>query len=215
MSADLAMTCPADDTSIEYEYHTITLEKGDNGFGFTISDGTAGQKVKKILDADRCGNLRQGDILVSVNGINLSSFLHSKVVEILKECPIGMTVDMTVKRKKRFRSKTPVIFQTHAASFPVINDITYMQASSNMNDASSMMRTVYDSTHLDSTNKLPSARNCKTPSEEILMMSRAATTPVPHYNDWSNSYAPVDAITGRGADAFINSNMAWSIIQFN
>lgn len=192
---ELTLSCSSDDTSIEYEYQTVTLEKGDNGFGFTISDGTAGQKVKKILDPDRCGSLRQGDILVSVNGINLSSFPHSKVVEILKECRIGMTVDITVKRKKRFRSKTPVIFQPHSGSFPVITDGSYLQGSFNPNDPSSMMRPAYDASYMDAGTKLP-VRNCKTPSEEILMMARTASTPVPHFNDWTNSYAPVDGISG-------------------
>ena len=47
----------------DFELITVNLEKGENGFGFTISDGNTGQKVKKILDEDRCGNLRQGDLL--------------------------------------------------------------------------------------------------------------------------------------------------------
>lgn len=104
---------PPDMNEEDYDFITVNLEKGENGFGFTISDGNSGQKVKKILDEDRCGNLRQGDLLHSVNGINLSALPHTRVVDVLKECPIGESSTMIVKRKKRFRSKTPVLQPTH------------------------------------------------------------------------------------------------------
>lgn len=96
----------------EFEFASISITKGHNGFGFTISDGNAGQKVKKILDMDRCGNLRQGDLLASVNGLNLAPLNHTQVVEVLKNCSIGDTASITVKRKKRFRSKTPINLQS-------------------------------------------------------------------------------------------------------
>ncbi|XP_053207275.1 membrane-associated guanylate kinase, WW and PDZ domain-containing protein 3-like [Panonychus citri] len=92
----------------EYEFINISLTKGSDGFGFTISDSDKGQKVKKILDTERCGPLRVGDILVTVNNTDLSSLPHVKVVEALKQCSIGETSSMTVKRKKKFRSKTPL-----------------------------------------------------------------------------------------------------------
>ncbi|KAI1286845.1 Membrane-associated guanylate kinase, WW and PDZ domain-containing protein 2 [Halotydeus destructor] len=98
----------------EYEFFAVSITKGSNGFGFTISDGTTGQKVKKILDTDRCGNLKQGDLLVSVNGINLAELPHTDVVEILKNCPIGSSANITIKRKLRFRSKTPMNLQSVA-----------------------------------------------------------------------------------------------------
>lgn len=85
----------------------LKIFKGDNGFGFTIADSLQGQKVKKILDSDICKNVVVGDILLSINNINVKqmthsqviesvfknfSFIHtiicnSKVVEVLKECP--------------------------------------------------------------------------------------------------------------------------------
>lgn len=109
----------------EHEFVNVNIEKGENGFGFTISDGNTGQKVKKILDEDRCGNLRQGDLLFSVNGINLSVLPHSRVVQVLKECPVGEGATMTVKRKRRFRSKTPILQPTSnydiESSVPVRN----------------------------------------------------------------------------------------------
>jgi hypothetical protein len=68
--------------------------------------------VKKILDIDRCGALRQGDILMSINGRDLSVMSHLDVVEALKQCPIDESAVLMVKRKKRFRSKTPVTLQS-------------------------------------------------------------------------------------------------------
>ncbi|RWS17992.1 membrane-associated guanylate kinase: WW and PDZ domain-containing protein 2-like protein [Dinothrombium tinctorium] len=96
----------------EYDYVPITLTKGVNGFGFTISDGNSGQKVKKILDVERCGLLRQGDILANINGIELLSLSHLQVVDVLKQCPVGEPTSIVVKRKKRFRSKTPITLQS-------------------------------------------------------------------------------------------------------
>ncbi|RWS31352.1 membrane-associated guanylate kinase: WW and PDZ domain-containing protein 2-like protein [Leptotrombidium deliense] len=96
----------------EYDYISLSLTKGVNGFGFTISDGDCGQKVKKILDLDRCGLMRQGDILKSINGIELLSMSHLQVVDVLKQCSIGDPTSVVVKRKKRFRSKTPVTLQS-------------------------------------------------------------------------------------------------------
>lgn len=100
------------DDDREYEFISITLTRGSDGFGFTISDSIKGQSVKKILDVERCGLLRQGDVLVNVNNIDLSFLPHSKVVEALKQCPIGEAANITVKRKKRFRSKTPLVLQS-------------------------------------------------------------------------------------------------------
>ncbi len=41
--------------------------------------------MNKILDIDRCGALRQGDILMSINGRDLSVMSHLDVVEALKQ----------------------------------------------------------------------------------------------------------------------------------
>jgi C-terminal processing protease CtpA/Prc len=93
---------------VEFDFFSVVLEKGTSGFGFTIADGKSGQKVRKVLDPERCGSLRQGDILCAVNHIDLTPLVHNQVVDILKNCPLGQTATITVKRKKRFRSKTPV-----------------------------------------------------------------------------------------------------------
>lgn len=41
------------------EYLTMSIVKGAMGFGFTIADSAYGQKVKKILDRQRCKNLME------------------------------------------------------------------------------------------------------------------------------------------------------------
>ncbi|CAG2168782.1 unnamed protein product, partial [Oppiella nova] len=104
---------PPDLNDEEIDIISVTLTKGIQGFGFTISDAHSGQKVKKILDVDRCGALRQGDILMSINGCDLSDMSHLEVVDALKQCPIDESAVLMVKRKKRFRSKTPIILQNN------------------------------------------------------------------------------------------------------
>lgn len=76
------------------------------GFGFTISEGQNGQKVKKILDHDRCAALRQGDILLSINGYDLTPLSHLDVVEVLKQCPLEDPTEFMIKRKKRSQTKS-------------------------------------------------------------------------------------------------------------
>ena len=98
----------------EYELITVTLKRGDQGFGFTIIDAIAGQRVKKIQNTEVCSNLKQGDIIISLNCEDVTKLSHKEVVERLKNCPSGKDVVMVVKRKKRFRSKTPMAMHTDA-----------------------------------------------------------------------------------------------------
>ncbi|KAG7199732.1 hypothetical protein KM043_000407 [Ampulex compressa] len=107
-------------TSSKPEFLSIAIVKGTMGFGFTIADSAHGQKVKKILDRQRCKNLMEGDILVNINDINVRNTCHSEVVQVLKECPRNEEALIHVQRasiksaekKERnsqdfFRSKTP------------------------------------------------------------------------------------------------------------
>lgn len=96
----------------EFEYITVTLRRGDQGFGFTISDSVAGQKVRKIQNNEACANLKQGDILISLNGQDITKLTHKELVERLKNFPPGQDIILNVKRKKRFRSKTPMAMHT-------------------------------------------------------------------------------------------------------
>ncbi|XP_015584769.1 membrane-associated guanylate kinase, WW and PDZ domain-containing protein 1 isoform X2 [Cephus cinctus] len=102
------------------EFLSISIVKGSIGFGFTIADSAHGQKVKKILDRQRCKNLMEGDILVNINDTNVCNMCHSEVVQVLKDCPRNQEAlihvqrtTMKSKEKKEkssqdfFRSKTP------------------------------------------------------------------------------------------------------------
>ncbi|XP_031777557.1 membrane-associated guanylate kinase, WW and PDZ domain-containing protein 1 isoform X3 [Nasonia vitripennis] len=68
------------------EFLTIPIVKGITGFGFTIADSAHGQKVKKILDRERCKNLMESDILVNINEVNVRNMCHAEVVQVLKDC---------------------------------------------------------------------------------------------------------------------------------
>ncbi|XP_026277849.2 membrane-associated guanylate kinase, WW and PDZ domain-containing protein 1 isoform X2 [Frankliniella occidentalis] len=109
------------------EFLTISIVKGAMGFGFTIADSAYGQKVKKILDRQRCKTLQEGDILVEINNVNVRTMCHGDVVQVLKDCPRNVDATITVQRgsssnknkvrkkedlllsggRKAYRSKTP------------------------------------------------------------------------------------------------------------
>lgn len=81
------------------EIHDIIIIKGDQGFGFTIAESNIwGQKVKKILDRQCCKNLQEGDILLSINNINIKNLTHNEVVQVLKECPKNQETLLRVTR---------------------------------------------------------------------------------------------------------------------
>jgi atrophin-1 interacting protein 3 (BAI1-associated protein 1) len=81
------------------EIHDIIIVKGDQGFGFTIAESNIyGQKVKKILDRQCCKNLQEGDILLSINNINIKNLTHNDVVQVLKECPKNTETVLRVQR---------------------------------------------------------------------------------------------------------------------
>ncbi|XP_063219492.1 membrane-associated guanylate kinase, WW and PDZ domain-containing protein 1 isoform X3 [Bacillus rossius redtenbacheri] len=80
------------------EFLSIGIVKGAMGFGFTIADSAYGQKVKKILDRQRCKNLMEGDILVDINSINVRNMSHGEVVQVLKDCVRNQEATVTVQR---------------------------------------------------------------------------------------------------------------------
>lgn len=81
------------------EIHDIIIVKGDQGFGFTIAESNLwGQKVKKILDRQCCKDLMEGDILLSINNINIKNLTHTEVVQVLKECPKNQETVLRVQR---------------------------------------------------------------------------------------------------------------------
>ena len=74
---------------VEGEPRVVCLRKSANGFGFNIVGGVGGDGifVSFILTggaADVSGELRKGDQIVSVNGVDLSEATHEQAAEVLK-----------------------------------------------------------------------------------------------------------------------------------
>ncbi|XP_065215040.1 membrane-associated guanylate kinase, WW and PDZ domain-containing protein 2 isoform X2 [Planococcus citri] len=91
------------------EILTMSIVKGSEGFGFTIADSAYGQKVKKIIDKQRCENLQEGDILAEINNISVRKMCHSDVVQVLKDCTSNKAATISVERmnfsKNKLRNK--------------------------------------------------------------------------------------------------------------
>ncbi|XP_076643505.1 MAGUK family member discs large 1 isoform X15 [Halictus rubicundus] len=94
------------------EVRTVVLNKGSSGLGFNIVGGEDGEGIfiSFILaggPADLSGELRRGDQIVSVNGINLRTATHEEAAAALKGT--GQTVTIVVQYKpedyNRFEAK--------------------------------------------------------------------------------------------------------------
>ncbi|XP_054158773.1 membrane-associated guanylate kinase, WW and PDZ domain-containing protein 2-like [Oppia nitens] len=159
---------PVDLNDDDYDILTVELTKGIQGFGFTICDAQLGQKVKKILDVDRSHDLKQGDILMSINSINLSEMSHLEVVEALKQCPVGQSAILMVKRPKlqhRYRQQ-----QHQQQRLPQTPLETNNNTSSRWHTNGSNNQTT-------------------TPTDDELMMMSMATT-TNHNNNITTTYTP-------------------------
>ncbi|XP_046822553.1 membrane-associated guanylate kinase, WW and PDZ domain-containing protein 2-like isoform X3 [Vespa crabro] len=114
--------CKDSPVSSKSEFLSIAIVKGAMGFGFTIADSAHGQKVKKILDRQRCKNLMEGDILVSINDINVRNMCHSEVVQVLKDCPRNeealVHVQRTTIKSKEKKEKNTQDFFRNTRSHP-------------------------------------------------------------------------------------------------
>lgn len=80
------------------ENFEIELCKGERGFGFTITDSLQGQRVKNILNPECCLNLMENDIIIEVNGQNVRSMPHAKLVEMFKDFQPGQKAKMIISR---------------------------------------------------------------------------------------------------------------------
>ncbi|VDK61353.1 unnamed protein product [Onchocerca ochengi] len=102
----------------------IIINKGSNGFGFTIFESIQGQRVKKILYPERCENLLEGDTLLEMRTTyphgnpscpigeervtNFRGMPHHELVSILRDCPVGFWAKLIVRRNSpKHRSRTP------------------------------------------------------------------------------------------------------------
>ncbi|XP_069705546.1 disks large 1 tumor suppressor protein isoform X5 [Periplaneta americana] len=97
---------------ISREVRTVVLSKGNTGLGFNIVGGEDGEGifVSFILaggPADLSGELRRGDQILSVNGINLRSATHEEAAQALKGA--GQTVTIVAQYRpeeyNRFEAK--------------------------------------------------------------------------------------------------------------
>ncbi|KAK6319750.1 hypothetical protein J4Q44_G00088570 [Coregonus suidteri] len=82
------------------ELLTVTMVKGAEGFGFTIADSSTGQRVKQVLEPGVQGGvgLNEGDLILEVNQQGVAGAGHGRVVELLKECPVGAEATLLIQR---------------------------------------------------------------------------------------------------------------------
>ncbi|KAL0962947.1 hypothetical protein UPYG_G00347480 [Umbra pygmaea] len=80
------------------ELLTLTMVKGPEGFGFTIADSPGGQRVKQVLEPQGCPGLCEGDLIVEINQQGVHGLSHTQVVELLKECPVGVETSLVIQR---------------------------------------------------------------------------------------------------------------------
>uniref|UniRef100_A0A1A7XR21 Membrane-associated guanylate kinase, WW and PDZ domain-containing protein 2 n=1 Tax=Iconisemion striatum TaxID=60296 RepID=A0A1A7XR21_9TELE len=82
------------------ELLTVTMVKGAEGFGFTIADSPTGQRVKQVLEPGSQGasGLIEGDLILEVNQQPVAAAGHGRVVELLKECPVGAEATILIQR---------------------------------------------------------------------------------------------------------------------
>ncbi|XP_063681014.1 multiple PDZ domain protein-like isoform X2 [Bolinopsis microptera] len=76
----------------------IRLWKGPKGLGFSVGGGlgtTQPPHIKRIYSgspAHKCGRLIPGDVITSVNGVDLSALSHVEVVNVIRYMPMGEVV---------------------------------------------------------------------------------------------------------------------------
>ncbi|KAJ7998231.1 hypothetical protein DPEC_G00220440 [Dallia pectoralis] len=82
------------------ELLSVTMVKGAEGFGFTIADSPTGQRVKQVLEPGVQGGvgLNEGDLILEVNQQGVAGAGHGRVVELLKECPVGDEATLLIQR---------------------------------------------------------------------------------------------------------------------
>ncbi|XP_034563270.1 disks large homolog 1-like [Notolabrus celidotus] len=87
----------AGDDDIPRDPRRVVLQRGSTGLGFNIVGGEDGEGIfiSFILaggPADLCGELRKGDRILSVNGVDLSSATHEQAAAALKNAGQNVTI---------------------------------------------------------------------------------------------------------------------------
>ncbi|XP_054459303.1 disks large homolog 1-like [Anoplopoma fimbria] len=100
------------DDDVTRDPRRVVLQRGSTGLGFNIVGGEDGEGIfiSFILaggPADLCGELRKGDRILSVNGVDLSSATHEQAAAALKNA--GQTVTIVAQYRpeeySRFEAK--------------------------------------------------------------------------------------------------------------
>ncbi|XP_077539453.1 membrane associated guanylate kinase, WW and PDZ domain containing protein magi isoform X6 [Haemaphysalis longicornis] len=91
------------------EYHSVELQRGVRGFGFSIRGGREFHSmplfVLRIADqgpAQLSGKLQVGDQILEVNGIDTKNMTHASAINIIRQG--GHTVRLLVKRTRKVPS---------------------------------------------------------------------------------------------------------------
>jgi C-terminal processing protease CtpA/Prc len=97
---------------LKREVRTVILQKGGSGLGFNIVGGEDGEGIfiSFILaggPADLSGELRRGDQILSVNGINLRNATHEEAAQALKGTNQTVTIVVQYRPEEynRFEAK--------------------------------------------------------------------------------------------------------------
>ncbi|XP_041075843.1 disks large homolog 3 isoform X8 [Polyodon spathula] len=120
------------------EPRKILLHKGSTGLGFNIVGGEDGEGifVSFILaggPADLSGELRRGDRILSVNGVNLRSATHEQAAAALKRA--GQTVTIIAQYRPEGRNPEYSRFESK------IHDLREQMMNSSMSSGSGSLRT--------------------------------------------------------------------------
>ncbi|RWS08791.1 partitioning defective 3-like protein [Dinothrombium tinctorium] len=115
LSQKTPLNVAANTRKIGRKYH-IRLTKGADGLGFSITtrDNPAGGNcpiyIKTILPkgaAIQDGRLKPGDRLLEMNGVEMTNKSHMEAVKLLRNIPLGCSVDLIVSRQEPDPSPSP------------------------------------------------------------------------------------------------------------
>ncbi|NXA04602.1 DLG3 protein, partial [Sapayoa aenigma] len=129
------------DDDFTREPRKIILHKGSTGLGFNIVGGEDGEGifVSFILaggPADLSGELRRGDRILSVNGVNLRNATHEQAAAALKRA--GQTVTIIAQDQPALTTPLPTEYSRFESK---IHDLREQMMNSSMSSGSGSLRT--------------------------------------------------------------------------
>ena len=79
-------------------YYTLAYHTHTHTYTYT-GESQMGPVVKQIMDHPRCAQLREGDVILEINGENVRNYVHSDLVTVLKRCSKGNQANFNVLRE--------------------------------------------------------------------------------------------------------------------